>query len=493
MRESLAEFLPESELPGGDAGGPSEESHTPREELRAPHEELRAPHEEARMPPLRPIDRVSVADLLAKAVPLQWFEAVAISQSLCAKLCESGDYAGPVQIDAENVFIDEAGSVGVLALRTATGPSAREGVADLLRATLPEKGVPTPIRLLVSQASVSDSLAEWLKTLEYYERPDRPGLVQAVYRRAEETPEPVVETAVQRPAAVAPVPAVAPPVVAVATLPVPVHGERPWGALIPSAAHVLVACGVLVVIAAAVAAGWWIRAQPSREPVTQLALGAAPDAILATAVSDESVAQPPGDWIRLEPEPPPKVRPSSREARRPTAPIRRPTPEVSSQLTDAGSAEAPVQLPLVRSQPEAIAQSAPPQVPDLAPLMPASVDARVVPLPRARAWARARSSSGASIVYSQADADVVPPLAIYPRFPSARPPGVGEDDLAEFEVVISEMGTVEAVRARSVPATMAEAMRMTMNLSAAKAWRFSPGMKDGEPVRYRQVIWVLKH
>ena len=29
---------------------------------------------------------------------------------------------------------------------------------------------------------------------------------------------------------------------------------------------------------------------------------------------------------------------------------------------------------------------------------------------------------------------------------------------------------------------------MTMSLSAAKTWRFRPGLKDGEPVRYRQVI-----
>ena len=98
-----------------------------------------------------------------------------------------------------------------------------------------------------------------------------------------------------------------------------------------------------------------------------------------------------------------------------------------------------------------------------------------------------------SVIYSQDDADVLPPTAIYPQFPKSMPPGVGPNDVAEFYVIVSETGAVESVYARRVPVTMAEAMRVTMSLSAAKAWRFKPGMKDGHPVRYRTLVWVQKN
>jgi predicted secreted protein len=87
----------------------------------------------------------------------------------------------------------------------------------------------------------------------------------------------------------------------------------------------------------------------------------------------------------------------------------------------------------------------------------------------------------------------VPPLPIYPHFPTALPAGVGTNDVAEFYVLVNETGTVESVHALRVPATMAEAMTMTMSLSAAKAWRFRPGMKNGVPVKYRTIVWVLKN
>ncbi len=30
-----------------------------------------------------------------------------------------------------------------------------------------------------------------------------------------------------------------------------------------------------------------------------------------------------------------------------------------------------------------------------------------------------------------------------------------------------------------------------MLLSAAKAWTFSPAMKDGKPVGYRKLVWLV--
>jgi hypothetical protein len=102
-------------------------------------------------------------------------------------------------------------------------------------------------------------------------------------------------------------------------------------------------------------------------------------------------------------------------------------------------------------------------------------------------------SSFPPLTYSASDIGVVPPVSIYPQFPTRFPPHITADDFAEFDVIVTETGDVESVRARRVPPTMGEAVRMTMSLSAAKTWRFRPGLKDGEPIRYRQVIRVLKN
>jgi hypothetical protein len=83
----------------------------------------------------------------------------------------------------------------------------------------------------------------------------------------------------------------------------------------------------------------------------------------------------------------------------------------------------------------------------------------------------------AAITYSAADSDVVPPVAVYPQFPSI-PSGTDVD---------------ESVKARSAPESLSEALTVTMSLSAAKTWRFSPGLRNGRPVRYLKVISVLKN
>ena len=105
----------------------------------------------------------------------------------------------------------------------------------------------------------------------------------------------------------------------------------------------------------------------------------------------------------------------------------------------------------------------------------------------------ARIATPARAIYSADDDDVIPPVAVYPQFPTTFPPGITQNDFAEFEVIVLPTGGVESVRARRVPVTMAEAVRVTMSLSAAKTWRFRPGLKDGEPIKYRQVIRVLKN
>jgi hypothetical protein len=90
-----------------------------------------------------------------------------------------------------------------------------------------------------------------------------------------------------------------------------------------------------------------------------------------------------------------------------------------------------------------------------------------------------------SIVYSKADPDVTPPrlLTVQNGGPTFRNMKM---DVNTMELLISKQGRVEQVK------LMTPVKRMTdmLLLSGAKTWRFSPALKNGQPVRYRtQYSW----
>jgi hypothetical protein len=94
--------------------------------------------------------------------------------------------------------------------------------------------------------------------------------------------------------------------------------------------------------------------------------------------------------------------------------------------------------------------------------------------------------------YSAADRDVTPPRALSPQLVamlSQESPGV-RPDVMLIAVVINEQGTVDSVQAVNNPETIGESVRVTAALSAVKAWHFRPALKDGSPVKYRQVVPV---
>jgi hypothetical protein len=89
-------------------------------------------------------------------------------------------------------------------------------------------------------------------------------------------------------------------------------------------------------------------------------------------------------------------------------------------------------------------------------------------------------------LYSTEDTDVLPPVLLYPQLPPpvmiARP-GTAPP-VNRMELVVSAEGTVERVRLVDGPTRMPDMML----LSGAKLWRFTPAVKDGEPVRYRAIV-----
>ena len=90
-------------------------------------------------------------------------------------------------------------------------------------------------------------------------------------------------------------------------------------------------------------------------------------------------------------------------------------------------------------------------------------------------------------IYSEDDRDVVPARLLTtqtsgPLFSGIRP------DMNTMELVVSPSGRVETVR------LMSPTKRMTdmLLLSGAKTWKFSPALREGQPVRYRTMFsWEI--
>jgi hypothetical protein len=93
-------------------------------------------------------------------------------------------------------------------------------------------------------------------------------------------------------------------------------------------------------------------------------------------------------------------------------------------------------------------------------------------------------------IYTASDREVTPPaLTAYQqlwRIPASPRP----EDTIRVEVVVDEQGNVESAKSFDNPVSLADAAAVAMSLSAAKSWHFRPAVRDGHPVRYRQVVSV---
>ena len=146
---------------------------------------------------------ISLADLRSRRVPVEWFEGVAVIQELCRVLVESGGDPEHASLAPQGVVIDKAGSVRVIGNPAPSGEPVVRRVGELLQMSLANSAFPVPLRLVMMQSVATPpsyaSLAELTRALEYFERPDRTGLIRAVYERAQTyAPMPdVVEQSVQ--------------------------------------------------------------------------------------------------------------------------------------------------------------------------------------------------------------------------------------------------------------------------------------------------------
>jgi hypothetical protein len=370
---------------------------------------------------------VSIAQLLARQTPVEWFEAVAIAEGICAALLQDAPAAGRGVPEAGDIAITPEGEIELLAEGPRDAPSPR--LARVLHALIEgAQGLPVQLRLLVLQElSPSPACAttlEFSTRLALYERPGRANLIRGVYERFQRLPPRDAESRPASQPAHAPAP----------------QPEAWWRR---RAVRVAAAAALSVLLLATAAAWLWNAASPpppgtadSRGPVARAVSAAGESVSEAAAGGARTVSR----WLGLQ------------ATDRPTA-----VPAVDVIEAPAAVATAPARRPALR---KVLPPAPAPGLPREAAPPPESWDTRV---------------------YSNVDPEVVPPELVRSRLPSDPPKGMRSDALPEVELVVSSSGEVESVKLVTEQAGVGPSMM----LSAIKAWRFRPATRDGEPVRYR--------
>lgn len=399
----------------------------------------------------------TVSDILARGVVIEWHEGVALVREVAQRLFD-GSQTAPSIPDLDQIHLSFAGRVDVRGGTVAQDPVRRVG--QLLQAILTQSEPPVQLRLLISQATAPEpafaSISDYDRALEFFDRPNRSAVLEALFARAAAAPAPILPT-------------VAPTVEAIAPLPIAEKrtaeretrtANRRKAALMAVAAVAMLACaaGLLYLRAAGVG--------PEAGRVADAALEASDTLGAAITTGLSAVSERAGlgrlvfaNETSSPPAPVTAATPSNRPQTRRAAPVLRSSSGRSFAIFDVLS-------------PAAGAATAPPS-----PLAGVRGEVIITEL-------TVEEVEELYSTYSQDSAGVSPPVGVRPQFPRELPPDVDPSTLARIEMVILPDGTVESVKLLGEPRHVIDSML----LSAAKAWEFQPAMKDGRPVRYRKVV-----
>ncbi|HNV02574.1 MAG TPA: DUF192 domain-containing protein [Vicinamibacterales bacterium] len=409
--------------------------------------------------------RVTLADLIAHAVPRTWFESVAIVQELCAVVLARGPAHDLRVPELRHVAITPTGEVELLAEGPA-GHSPVHRASLVLLALTPEAELPVQLKLLaleeLSPRPKLGNLPDLHKELEFFERPDRRAIIQGVYERYR------AQTAPSKGLAAVPTPLLEPSQ--------PRWRWRWWRS---RELWISVAVASLAIaVALAVRAAPRPDGQRMRLAVSDLSRAASNAGRFVAAKASEQVRVL--KWRLGLNKRPPRRLPDIRASSPAPAPA-----EAAVATPPLGPAEADARLPAAVQAPgePGVPEGAPAPVP-VAPTAAAPPSASV-PHRAAEAGAGDPSSGAAlpasAVVYTASDPLVVPPVLVRPTLPAGPPPGMRTEELPEVEIVVSAAGDVSSVRLVSAGA----GARQAMMLSAVKAWQFRPATRGGQPVPYR--------
>ena len=390
--------------------------------------------------PLTAAGLLSIEDILRREVLINWDEAVAVVEDVCALLAPA-ERGVP---DAADLFITDGAVVQRQRARTQSDVTSAGRLLHSLLSTA--SNTPVPLRLFVTQASAQGtyaSIAAFASALAYFGKPSRRELIRALYLRcipaASTTAALVHAPEPKRNDPPAPTPQPAQPRRAVLR----------W-AIASLAVIVLSAVGVRL---------WWGKSNFAAD-ATLPSLMAEMREAMGKLVNGSSPAEPA--------EPPAAVAPPARRDAHADARVDR-RPEEAPRLVSRALGSPSPPRPRSRRRPS--------------PPMPVLIAAPPSAELSSRNADEAAREAIALTIYSSRDADVEPPLLLYPQIPTNLMLA-GENRLNIMELLISETGAVERVRLVAGPTRLPDVML----LSGAKAWRFQPASREGEAVRYRALV-----
>ena len=350
------------------------------------------------LPPTVTAPLLSLEEILRREVTINWDEAVAVVEAACA-------LSAPVETgvpDPSDLFISDSTVVRRDGARVQSDVSSAGRLLHSLLSTA--GGTPVPLRLFVTQASAQGTyanIAAFAQALAYFGKPGRPELIRALYHRCATAATSVPATVRQAD----PKPEV----------PTPAPPQPSWKRLtLPRWAVAMLAAVALS------AAGLWIWSMrsafagdamlPSLVAQAREALGSLGTRTPADQPASVSDASPPPELKR-------GAGAGSRVAALPADAPRL----VSRAIGSSNDARA-----RSRRRPR--------------PLMPALVE----PPSSADLSARSADETAREIValtiYSPKDADVDPPVLLYPQIP-ANLMLAGENRMNIMELLISETGS----------------------------------------------------
>jgi hypothetical protein len=410
---------------------------------------------------------IDVQDLLARELVIEWFESVALVQSVCRRLVASGGAASSFPATTGTLLAPD-GSVSVPGPFFEAQPV--ESAARLL-ADMSGSDMPVQLRLVITQAAAPGSpyngLEEFSRALAYFERSEPQQILQQLHARAIDAPRRVGDARV--------------PVLTPASQDADPQSADTRRKKNKQRSQMPLVAGLATVVGLSVA-GWMGGGLPAvGSPLTQgmtlfentvrAKLGAPP----VDAPAPEAPAPVPVEAGRPSSRTPPQI--SGR-----TAPAARP-----STGTALRSASTPVAAP----DSSALERLALAEPLTFAPLTAGVVAPRFyssVDIVAYEGTGRAGAGDPGPI-YTPRDANVIPPRAVYPQLPAAPADGVSPGQTI-VDLVIDPTGHVEGARLRTAPRNIHEFML----LSATKAWRFDPAVhEDGHPVRFRHSVVITAY
>jgi hypothetical protein len=406
-----------------------------------------------------PVDLPLVA-VRAPGVALQWYEGVAVVAEL-ASLAAAAQRAAP---GLEDVWLTDEGRVMVAPAPPAPpAPPAEtvQGLGALLAALLEGRAAPAELRTAAGEAAAGApdlaSLEAFARALSFFERPERRAILALLAQRtrevlaqaeAHEALEQLMERARHQQDA-------------------RVEQKQPPPPRQPLAARRR-RLGAVAVVAAIVVTAAWLVLQVQRE-------GGASE---AGALVSRAQAQLTG---------------LAQAGLKSLTPVRQATPP--AQAEPAPAATQPARAARRAAGIARAAVSGAPADPTTDAVTPSGSSGNEVQprwhveelegVPIDYLENDAEASPGAVPVYAAGDPDVRPPALLRQQLPSGPPPGLDLGDVGVLELVVNTRGEVESARLVTTGR-----FQERMIVAAAKTWKFSPAVKDGQPVKYRTRVRV---